>query len=212
MTGKGNEPAFTGSGFLELVRTRRSIRRYRPDPVPEELLRQVLEAARWAPSAINSQPWHFLVITDAGRRAALAEKARYMGIITSKHLAAAPVVIAIIGDPRGNRFYLVDCSLAGMSILLAAHAQGLGTCWIGGFTQDQVRPILGVPPDREVVGLITLGYPAEMPPAPPRLPLERLVSREVYDPAAAATRGERFRVSGLHSLSKRIRAFLRKAK
>ncbi len=214
MTVAADEATPGGGGtpldFLTLARTRRSIRRYRPDPVPEDLLGKVLEAARWAPSAVNSQPWHFLVVTGAERRAALAERARLLGLLRWKHLAAAPVVIAIIGDPRGNRYYTVDCSLAGMSILLAAHSLGLGTCWVGGFTQDQIRGVLGVPADREVVGLITLGYPAENPAPPPRLPLEKLVSREVYDPAVAATLGERLRLSGLYSLRKRIVAFLRR--
>ncbi len=195
--------------FLALAKTRRSIRRYRPDPVPEDLLLKVLEAARWAPSAANSQPWHFLVVTDAERRRQLAERARMLGLFRWKHLAGAPVVIAVVGDPRGNRFCTVDCSLAGMSILLAAHSLGLGACWIGGFTQKQIRGLLGVPIDREVVGLVTLGYPDEIPAAPPRLPLERLISREVYDPKAVATRGERLKLSGLFSLRKRLVTLLK---
>lgn len=197
--------------FLTLARTRRSIRRYRPDPVPEELLSQVLEAARWAPSAANSQPWHFLAVTDPGRKQQLVDRARAAGLLRWRHLFEAPVVIAVIGDPTGNRYCTVDCSLAGMSILLAAHALGLGTCWIGGFTQDQIRGVLGVPRNREIVGLITLGYAAETPKPPPRLPLERLVSREVYDRKALATRGERLRLSGLYSLRKRIVALFKRA-
>lgn len=194
--------------FLRLAQTRRSIRRYRPDPVPEDLLSKVLEAARWAPSAANSQPWHFLVVAGAERRRQLADRARILGFLRWKHLASAPVVIAVIGDPGGNRFCTIDCSLAGMSILLAAHSLGLGACWVGGFTQDQIRGPLGVPADRNVVGLITLGYPDETPAAPPRLPLERLVSREVYDPKALATRGERLKLSGLYSIRKRVIALL----
>lgn len=210
----GGRPGGSGAAgrapdFLHLARTRRSIRRYRPDPVPEALLFECLEAARWAPSAANSQPWHFLVIADAARRQSLADRASVAGLLKWKHLAAAPVVIAVIGDPKANRWHTVDCALAGMSLLLAAHSLGLGTCWIGGFTQKQVRPLLGIPDDREVVGLVTLGYSDESPGAPPRLPLERIVSREVYDPKTLATRGERLRLSGLYSLRKRIRAFLR---
>lgn len=195
--------------FLTLARTRRSIRRYRPDPVPDELLTQVLEAARWAPSAVNSQPWVFVVVTEKERRQTLADKARILGLVTWKHLAAAPVVVAIVGDLRGNRYATVDCSLAGMNLMLAAHSLGLGTCWVGGFAERAVASVLGVPKDRAVVGLITLGYPAEIPKAPPRLPLDRLVLREVFDPGLVATRGERLKYSGLYSLRKRIAAFLR---
>jgi len=197
------------SSFLTLAKTRRSIRRYRPDPVPESTLLEVIEAARWAPSAVNSQPWHFLIVADPARRASLADRARMLGVLRWRHLATAPVVIAIIGDPRGDRFLTVDCSLAGMNIMLAAHSLGLGTCWVGGFEQSQIRGLLGVPKERDVIGLITLGYPAETPAPPPRLPLERLISREVYDPKAVATRGERLRMSGLFSLRKRIVAMLR---
>jgi nitroreductase len=196
--------------FLSLARTRRSIRRYLPNPVPEAILSEILEAARWAPSAVNSQPWHFVVVADPARKAFLADKARLMGIVRWKHLESAPVVIAIIGDPRGNRFSTVDCSLAGMSLMLAAHSLGLGTCWVGGFGQDQIRGLLGVPRDRDVVGLITLGYAAETPAPPPRLPLARLVSREVYDPGAVATRGERLRMSGIYSLRKRMLSLFRR--
>ncbi|MCL6581111.1 MAG: nitroreductase family protein [Firmicutes bacterium] len=207
MTG---EEESRGLDFLELARTRRSIRRYRPDPVPEELLLRVLEAARWAPSAVNSQPWHFVVVRDPGRRSELAARARVLGFIGWKHLAQAPVVVAVVGDPRGNRYYVVDCALAGMNLLLQAHALGLGTCWVGGFGQEQVRGPLGVPPHLEVVGLVTMGWPAETPAPPPRLPLERLVSWEVYDPAVAASWRERLERSGLYSLRKRVRAYLRR--
>jgi len=195
--------------FLRLVRTRRSIRRYKPTPPRKDMIKAVLEAGRWAPSAVNSQPWHFLVVTDPDRRRQLADRARMLGFIRWRHLYHAPVVLAIIGAVRGNRFAVVDCALAGMNMLLAAHALGLGACWIGGFTQEQVRGVLGVPADREVIGLITLGYPDETPRNPPRLPLARLVSWEVYDPAALATHGERFRLSGLYSLRKRIASMLR---
>lgn len=190
--------------FIALARTRRSIRRYKPDSVPEEVLLRILEAARWAPSAVNSQPWHFLVITDRERRRSLGRRARWHGIVGWSQIERAPVVVAILGDPRGNRWYVTDCSLAGANLMLAAHALGLGTCWIGGFEQAPVRSALGVPTDREIIGLVTLGYPDEDPKPPPRLPLDRIMSREVFDPGQSAGLGERLRYSGLFSLRKRI--------
>jgi len=198
-----------GLDFTTLARTRRSIRRYRPDPPSEDVLLQVLEAARWAPSAVNSQPWHFVVVRDASRRRALADKARLFRVFRWRHLATAPVVVAIVGDPRGNRWMTVDCALAGANLMLAAHSLGLGTCWIGGFDQDALRPVLGVPPEREIVGLVTLGYPAENPKPPPRIPLERLISWEVFDPSRAAGRLERVTCSCLYSVRKRILAMVR---
>jgi nitroreductase len=189
--------------FLDLARTRRSIRRYRPDPVEREVILNVLEAARWAPSAVNSQPWHFIVVTDPATRQRLAEKARVL-FLRWRHLASAPVVIAVIGDPRCSRWFTVDCSLAGANLMLAAHSLGLGTCWVGGFSQADIREVVGVPEHLEIVGLITLGHPDESPKPPPRLPLERLVSWERFEPGSAASRGERFRLSGLYSLRKRL--------
>lgn len=189
---------------LDLIRTRRSIRHYRPDPVPDDLLTAALEAARWAPSAVNSQPWHFVVVTDQAGKDLLAKNARFAAVFRWKHLATAPVVVGVVGDPRNNRFFTIDCALAGANLMLAAHALGLGTCWVGGFGQGPIKRILGVPAFLEVVGLITLGYPDHVPGPPPRLPLEKLVSREVYDPSGAANRLERLRLSGLYSLRKRI--------
>lgn len=195
--------------FLELARTRRSIRRYRPDSVPEELLLRVLEAARWAPSAVNGQPWHFIVLTDPDSRRRLADRARWLGIVGWRHVATAPVVVVIVGDPRGSRWYVTDCSLAGANLMLAAHASGLGTCWVGGFEQAPVRDALGVPPDREIIGIITLGYPDEEPQPPPRLPLERVMSREVFDPHTSARFAERLRFSLFYSVRKRVGRLLR---
>jgi len=196
--------------FVAFAASRRSVRRYLPDPVPETILLRILEAARWAPSAVNSQPWHFVVVTDPERKRALYERAKIAGLVGWSHLVGAPVVVAVVGDPRNNRFYVVDCSLAGMNLLLAAHAAGLGACWIGGFTEERIRDVVGVPRSRQIIGLVTLGYPKDTPKAPPRLPLERLVSREVYDPTVAATRGERFRLSGLYSLRKRVLTLFRR--
>jgi len=173
------------------------------------MILEVLEAARWAPSAVNSQPWHFIVVTGQETRRTLADRARFLRFLRWKHLASAPAVIAIVGDPRGNRWFTVDCSLAGANLMIAAHALGLGTCWVGGFGQAEVGKFLEVPPGREVVGLVTLGYPDETPKPPPRLPLDRLVSWERFDPGSAATRGERLKHSGLYSLRKRVLAFVR---
>jgi len=194
----------TYTEFMRVVRGRRSVRSYRDDPVSDEVIGRVLEAARWAPSAVNSQPWHFVVVRSPQRRRALADNARMVGVLRWKHLGTAPVVVALVGDPRSNRWYQVDCALAAQNLMLAAHALGLGTCFVGGFEQRQVRGILGVPRELEVVGLITLGYPARVPKAPPRLSLEKLISREIYDRKAAAGRLERLKHTGLGSLIRKV--------
>ncbi|MCL6450335.1 MAG: nitroreductase family protein [Acetobacteraceae bacterium] len=204
--GRGKDPT-PGAAILELMRSRRSIRLYQARPVPEAVLLELLEAARWAPSAANLQPWQFVVVTDPQTRAAVARWAR-LYFLRFPHVAAAPVLIAILGDPTLSRWYRIDCSLAGANLMLAAHALGLGTCWIGAFDERRVREVLRVPDRLEIVGLLTLGYPAEDPVPPPRFPLSDLVHREAYSPAVGPSLARRLTRSGIWSLRKRVRRFL----
>lgn len=191
---------------LAAIRERRSIRVYAPDPVPEDLLRQVMEAARWAPSAANLQPWQFIVVTDPELRRTLGKFARFY-ILRFKHVETAPVVIAILGNPA-SRWHRIDCALAGANIMLAAHALGLGTCWIGAFKEQGVRETLGVPDGLAVVGLITLGYPAEAPAPPPRFEFDEIVHRDRFDPRRAPAFAQRLARSGVYSLRRRLRSIL----
>jgi nitroreductase len=201
----GDGGSAAGNPVLEAIRARRSIRLYKPDPVPEELLRQVLDAAHWAPSAANLQPWQFVVVTDAGLRRELGKHARIF-ILRFKHVEHAPVVIAILGNPAASRWHRIDCSLAGANIMLAAHALGLGTCWIGAFYKDRVQKTLGIPAGLDVVGLITLGFPDETPAAPPRLDLDDIVHRERFQVGRAPTLAHRLTRSGVYSLRRRLRS------
>jgi len=147
--------------FYEVIQTRRSIRSYSDRPVDDAVVGRVLEAARIAPSAANTQPWHFIVIKDAGRRRKLAELAAGQTFI-----AQAPVVIAACGLAYHDRYswiadhmFLVDVAIAFDHLTLAARAEGLGTCWIGAFDHDGVHKLLSVPSTHRVVMLTPLGYP-----------------------------------------------------
>ena len=191
------------------IRARRSVRRYRPDAVPRELIERVLDAARWAPSAANRQPWHFVVITQPERRAALAKTAGIARIV-QRHVAKAPVLIALCGDEQRSSWYVHDCCLASENLMLAATALGLGTCWIGAFDEGQAWEVLGLPQGMRVVGLITLGYPlrSQEPPTP-RLPLQDIVHWEAFGPREnwgrrAGRRGQ----SGMLSLWRKFGDFL----
>ncbi len=144
------------------LRTRRSIRAYEPDPVPREVIEKVLEAARIAPSAAHRQPWHFYVVTDAARRESL--KAAY----GKKWFWGAPACIAACARPGaawkrgdGAGYAWVDVAIAFDHLTLAAHAEGLGTCWIGAFKPAALRELLEIPAELEPVALTPLGYPAE---------------------------------------------------
>jgi nitroreductase len=182
------------TALLSLLRSRRSIRRYLPDPVPPDLLDQVLEAGRWAASASNRQPWAFVVVQDAEIRAALAQHAAFY-FIRWAQVSEAPTLIVLCGD-RGNpayqRFLHEDLGLAGGQMMLQAHALGLATCWVGGVDRKAMATILKLPPEVELVALLTLGYPAEDPPPPARKPLAEFVHHDVYGnraPGAGARAG-----------------------
>ncbi|ACX52178.1 nitroreductase [Ammonifex degensii KC4] len=166
---------------LEVIKKRCSVRQYKEDPVPRELIEQILEAARWAPSAGNLQPWFFYVITDAGRRRCLAAAAW-----GQKFVGEAPVLIVVCAEPqrsaqhygeRGRSLYCIqDTAAAIQNLLLAATAYGLGTCWVGAFDENQVRHCLGIPPERRPVAIVTLGYPQSWPEKrTSRRPLDEIV-------------------------------------
>ncbi len=160
--------------FLELVRKRRSIRRYRPDPIPQEHLEYVLEAARLAPSWGNRQCWRFIVVRDPSKRRAISQR---------DWVAEAPAIIVGCADPTlsgsrfGQQYYMLDMGIAMEHMMLAAAEKGLGTCWIGGqFDEETVKRVLGVPPEIRVVAMTPIGYPAEEPAPRGRKELREIVS------------------------------------
>jgi len=168
--------------LLTLLKERRSVRRYRPDPVSDEMIRQLLEAGRWAPSASNRQPWTFIVVRDEAVRQQVAQHAAYY-FIRWAHVEEAPLLIVLCGDARSRiyrQFLHEDIGLAGSQIMLQAKALGLGTCWIGGLDRKAITGILKVPDHMEIVGLLTVGFPAEHPDPPDRKPLAEIVHYDIY--------------------------------
>jgi len=142
---------------FEAIQTRRSIRSYLPDEVPEEKLTRILEAARLAPSAANRQPWHFVVVRDAQKRKRLSE-----GGMFARFLHESPVVIVGCGNKWASpKWYVVDTTIAMQNMVIAATGEGLGTCWIGSFTEKQVKDLLEIPSRFTVVALLAVGYPRE---------------------------------------------------
>lgn len=164
--------------FLDLARARRSVRQYRSDPVLDELLQQVLEAGRWAPSAVNSQPWEFIVVTDPQVKQALYDLATVLGL-RWKHLLAAPIVIVICAR-KLTAYSRDDCIFAAQNMLLCAADLGLGTCWIGGFNESKLRRALSIPGSYHVPGMLTLGYAAHEPKAPVRRELAEMVHHNTF--------------------------------
>jgi len=171
--------------MLEVIKKRRSIRRFKPDPIPPEHIRVILEAATWAPSAGNLQPWEFIIVTSKERKKAIAKAA-----LNQMFIAEAPVVIVVCANiPRSSSIYgdrgatlycIQDTAAAIQNMLLMACALGYGTCWVGAFREEEVRKILGIPRHVRPVAIIPMGIPNEKPTPPSRYPLTRVVHEENY--------------------------------
>jgi nitroreductase len=151
---RGKEVAVLNA--LDALRGRRSTRVYKDKPVPKALVEEIIDAARLAPSANNIQPWEFVVVTDKGARKKIADLTDY-----GKFIAQAGACVAVFC--KDVKHYLEDGSAATENILVAAHALGLGTCWVAGYKKgyaESVRELLGVPQGYDLVSLVSLGYPA----------------------------------------------------
>lgn len=167
--------------LMEVIRKRRSVRAYKHQEVSADTLRTILEAARLAPSASNRQPWKFLVVRDPEKRRLLAEAANGQSFV-----GEAPVVIAGVALRTSHVMscevpsYAVDLAIAMDHIALAAADEGLGTCWIGAFSQPRARQMLGVPDQYKIVALMPLGYPADSPRPKVRKSLDDIVCYESF--------------------------------
>jgi nitroreductase len=141
---------------FEAIRKRHSVRSYLPDEVSSEKLEKILEAARLAPSAGNIQPWHFIVVTDQQKRKRLS-KGRY-----AKFLVESPVVLVGCGDKKASpNWHTVDTAIAMQNMVLTATSEGLATCWIGSFYENQVKELLSIPERFKVIALLAVGYRRE---------------------------------------------------
>jgi nitroreductase len=165
--------------FSELILRRYSVRAYKPDPVPEELLQCVLEAARLAPTAANRQPFRLIVLHTAGRQSELKR------IYYRDWFGQAPLVIGICAVPAeawvrrdGKNYADVDVSIAMDHLVLSAANVGLGTCWVAAFDPAPAREILGLPEGIEPIAFTPLGYPADQRGARERRPITELVHYE----------------------------------
>lgn len=165
--------------LLEIIRTRRSIRAFRPDPIPEEHVQTLIEAIRWAPSAGNLQSRFFYIITNKQVQKQIARAAWEQYFISEAPLVLVGCTDARIQVRYGSRginlYSIMDVSAAVQNVLLVAHALGLGACWVSAFDEAAVHGILRLPDHLRPVVIIPIGKPAEQPSAPPRLPKERVV-------------------------------------
>ena len=171
--------------FYEVIKTRRSVRSFSDRPIPDEALRRVLDAARIAPSGSNRQPWRFIVVRDRELKKRLVPLCH-----DQRFVAEAPVLIAACGrdieydrgDWMGEYAVIVDVTIAMDHLILAARAEGLGTCWIGSFSDQQVKAALGLPEGWHVVALTPVGYPdgEVFVETTDRKPLEEIVCEDLW--------------------------------
>jgi nitroreductase len=167
--------------FSQLIETRYSVRAYKPDQVEDSKLRQVLEAARLAPTAANRQPFQLVVIHTAGRGEELKR------IYDKDWFVQSPLVIGIFSVPSlawsrrdGMNYHVVDATIVMDHLILAAANADLGTCWIADFDPDAARETLGLPDTVEPIAFTPLGYPADEPKLKSRKPLSDLVRYESW--------------------------------
>lgn len=180
--------------MIKEIAARRSIRRYSDKPVEEEKIAEILESGRLAPSGSNTQPWNFILIQSAEMRKKLAEASH-----NQKWMLTAPLYIVCVADIRCRvkedvELYLDestpqfelkqiirDSAIAMEHMVLEAEHQGLGTCWVAWFKQEDIRPILNIPTDKYVVSILTVGYVDKLPKATPRRKLEEIVHYETWN-------------------------------
>ncbi len=150
---------------IEMINTRRSIRTFSPQPIPQSVLDDMIAAAQNAPSCQNKQCWRFIVITNPGAIGRLATHAGFIGTVNF-FIKQAPMVVVACADParscvlNGQDYYLADTAMAFQQMMLAAWSHGVGSCWLGAFNEKSLRKEFGIPQNIRVVGMSPFGYPA----------------------------------------------------
>jgi len=170
---------------FEAIKNRRSVRAFTSQSVSDEEVERLIEAARWAPSAGNIQPWQFIIVREPQIKHGLCEAA-----LDQTFIEKAPVVVVVCADPqrsakgygsRGiNLYCLQDTAAATQNMLLTAQAMGLATCWVGAFHEEEARKVLKIPDGVRPVAIVPVGHAAEKPRVRPRRPVNEIVHRETY--------------------------------
>jgi len=167
--------------FMEVIRSRRSIRKYRSDEIPQPDLNEIFEAVQLAPSANNLQPWKFIIVRNDKRKRLIAQACS-----GQEFIGEAPIVIVACAVSRGGYIgkymesWPVDVAIAMTHLVLSAWNKGLGTCWIGDFDEDKMREICNIPASVRIVAVTPVGYPVKSVPATSRRSLEKIICQESF--------------------------------
>ncbi|MFC1869516.1 nitroreductase family protein [Thermodesulfobacteriota bacterium] len=178
-------------GFMEIIKGRRSIRRYLEKDIPGQILNQVLESVKWSPSWANTQCWEVVVIKDQARKEGLRETLGHTNP-SKKAIVQAPVVMALCGKKESAGYYkgqastkfgdwlMFDLGIATQSICLAAHGLGLGTVIVGLFDHDKAKELLEIKDEYEITVLIPMGYPSKDSSTPKRREINEFTHYELF--------------------------------
>jgi nitroreductase len=159
--------------LLDLILTRRSIRKYEDKDIPEEILQQILESGRQAPSAVNRQPIHFVVVNDNAMLKNLCDN------LITRFVKRAPLVIVGCANTKSlltGKWAVIDATIAMQNMVIAALTFGIGSCWIGACNEKKVKELLKIPDELKVVAVLTFGYPAEQPKQRKKKPFDEMFS------------------------------------
>ena len=180
------------SDIMEIILGRRSIRRYQEKDIPDDIINNILEAARWAPSWANTQPWEIVIIKDKSIKKQIQKNVPSRNP-SSLAIANAPVLLVVCGQLKksgyyddqyptkfGSDWFMYDLGLATQNLCLVAHDSGLGTVIVGLFDHDRVGEVIKLPANHEVLVLIPLGYPAQKPKAPKRREIEEFAHYDTF--------------------------------
>lgn len=165
--------------ILELIKSRRSVREFEDKEIPEEIIEEILEAGRWAPSGLNNQPWRFIVVKEPDIKNKLGEFTRYSKIIEN-----AKIAIVVFLENKKSYDRTKDIQAIGACIqnmLLQAHSRGIGACWIGEILnrRKEVEKFFSVPESFELMAVIAAGYPQKRKRTSTREKLEELIYRKI---------------------------------
>lgn len=154
----------TGALVHQLIRSRRSVRRFKQKPIPLDIIKEIVEDARFAPSGGNRQPWEFIVVNQKELLPRVFNNIYFLLQRGRPKPKEAPVCyLIVLGNPSLSSNYKIDCAFATQNILLSAWAEGLGSCVLGSVRRKKLKKIFGIPESLEVVFVVALGYPAEEP-------------------------------------------------
>ena len=178
--------------LMQVIKERRSIRKFEQKAVKEEDLNQILEAVRWAPSWTNCQPWELIVVKDQAVKEKLQASLPPKGNPAIKAIVQAPVLLVLCGKTKTSGYYkgepstklgdwlMFDLGIAAQNICLSAHSLGLGTVIVGLFDHDKANEAVNVPDGFQLVAMIPVGYPAKSSSAPPRRDAGEFIHHEVF--------------------------------